>query len=262
MKKILITGISGFVGQNLIRCLLGENQYQIVGSVRQNSACQILSPNFQLVNVGDINNQTNWVDVLSGVDVIIHLAARVHCMGQTDKRYLPEFRKVNVAGTRRLIEQALEAGVKRFIFASTIKVCGEKSDHPLTEEEQADPKDAYAISKWEAEQLIQQYYASAKMNFFVFRLPLVYGPGVKGNLDRLVRLVKKGIPLPFGSIDNKRSMIYVKNLADILQKAIEAEEGMNQTYFVADDGALSTPGLIELIAHALGKKARLFTLPK
>jgi nucleoside-diphosphate-sugar epimerase len=193
---------------------------------------------------------------------VVHLAARVHVLREHSSDPLAEFRRVNRAGTRRLAEAAMAAGVERFVFVSTVKVHGEVSPgRPLVESDRLAPSDAYSISKYEAEQELADVCGRSGMRLTTLRPPLVYGPGVGGNFARLLKAVDRGVPLPFGALRNRRSMVYVENLADAIAAAIEARAANGGTYLVSDGEDVSTPELVRRPAAALGRRTRLLDVP-
>ena len=256
--KILITGQNGFIGKALFN-LIQQQKHQVRGTVRNKQKTQ---KNRDIVLVGNIDSTTDWKDPLTDVEVVIHLANRAHVLNDQVRDPLAIFREVNVAGTIQLAKQAVESGVKRFIFVSSIKVNGEQtSKHPFTVNDKPNPQDPYAISKLEAENTLRKIAQKSSMEIVIIRPPLVYGQGVKGNFQRLSRLVELGIPLPFSSIKNKRSLISLDNLLQILSKAVIDPAVANQTLLVSDALDLSTPQLIKKIANSIGKPARLFPFP-
>jgi nucleoside-diphosphate-sugar epimerase len=217
-----------------------------------------------MVVLGAIDGFTDWSAALCEVNVVIHLAARVHMMNDTSVDPLAEFRKVNVAGTLNLAQQAAKAGAKRFIFISSVKVNGEHTElgKPFTEVAAANPQDAYAISKFEAEQGLLQIAQQTGMEVVIIRPPLVYGAGVKANFASMMRVVKRGIPLPLGAIYNKRSFVYVENLVSLILCCIDHSAAANQTFLVSDGQDISTTELLRGCADALGVKARLLPIPQ
>ena len=256
--KILITGQNGFIGKALFNSLQ-QQKHQVRGTVRNKQKTQ---KNKDILVVGNIDSTTDWKDPLADIEVVIHLANRAHVLNEKVADPLAIFREVNVAGTIQLAKQAIESGVKRFIFVSSIKVNGEQtSKHPFTVNDKPNPQDPYAISKLEAENTLRKIAQKSSMEIVIIRPPLVYGQGVKGNFQRLSRLVELGIPLPFSSIKNKRSLISLDNLLQILSKAVIDPAVANQTLLVSDALDLSTPQLIKKIANSIGKPARLFPFP-
>jgi len=262
--KILVTGANGFIGQRLCETLLKAG-YFVRGAIRHlPSGVHSLksSNNADFVFIDDISQETNWSMALKGIDCIIHLAARVHIMKETSGDTFTVFRKVNAEGTSLLARMAADAGVKRFIFLSTVKVNGEGTEkHQFTERDTPNPHDDYSTSKWEAEQALHNISDSVGLEVVILRPPLVYGPGVKANFLRLLDMVNKNTPLPLSLVNNKRSMIYIGNLVDAIVRCIEHPVIANQTFLVNDGQDVSTPELIRMIARAMGKKARLFPCP-
>jgi len=253
--KILITGQNGFIGKALFK-LLQQQKHQVRGTVRNK---QKIQKNRDIVVLGNIGPTTDWMSALTGIEVVVHLANRAHVLNDQVRDPLAIFREVNVAGTIQLAKQAVESGVRRFIFVSSIKVNGEQtSKHPFTASDKLNPQDPYSISKVEAENALREIADKSSMEVVIIRPPLVYGQGVKGNYQRLTRLVELGVPLPFASIKNKRSLISLENLVQILAKATTHPAVANQTLLVSDGEDLSTPQLIEKIADSVGKPARLF----
>jgi len=228
--------------------------------VREKTALENCIP----IVISDISHATNWSTALSSVDVVIHLAARVHIMNDTSADPLAEFRKVNVEGTLNLARQAANAGVKRFIFVSSVKVNGEHTEagKPFNENSVTDPQDAYGISKLEAEQGLLKISQETGMEVVIIRPPLVYGAGVKANFASMMRAVKRGIPLPLGAIHNKRSFVYVGNLVSMIMCCIDHPAAANQVFLVSDGNDLSTTELLCCCAEALGVKARLLPVPQ
>jgi len=256
--KILITGQNGFIGKALFD-LLEQQSHQVRGTVRNESKVE---QGRDIVVVGNINSTTDWRNSLADIEVVIHLANRAHVFDDHAVDPLATFRQVNVDGTIQLAKQAIEFGVKRFIFVSSIKVNGEYTDsQPFRVNDKPNPQDSYAISKLEAENALREISAKSSMEVVIIRPPLVYGQGVKGNFERLTRIVESGIPLPFASVKNKRSLISLDNLLKILSETITHPEVVNQILLVSNKGDLSTPQLIKKIAVSIGKPARLFSFP-
>jgi nucleoside-diphosphate-sugar epimerase len=201
---------------------------------------------------------------LAGVSVVIHCAARVHVMNEEATEPLAEFRRVNVAGTLRLARQAAEAGVRRFLFVSSIKVNGEHSQpgRPFTADQHPAPGDPYGVSKCEAETGLRALSQETGMEVVIIRPPLVYGPGVKANFLAMMRWLWRGVPLPLGGItDNRRSLVFLDNLVDLIVTCIDHPAAANQTFLVSDDEDLSTTALLRRMAAALGRPARLVPVP-
>ncbi|MBW8328793.1 MAG: SDR family oxidoreductase [Thiobacillus sp.] len=252
--KIAVTGAAGFVGRALCSDLQAKD-HVVVPIVRR--ACGLSHE----VVVGDIGAATDWHAVLAGCDALVHLAARVHVMDDTAQDQLSLYRSTNTEATLNLARQAAEAGVKRFAFISTIKVNGEGRDAPYRESDAAAPEDAYAISKWEAEQGLLRIAQETGMEAVILRPPLVYGPGVKANFLRLMRTVERGWPLPLGAIRNRRSLLYLGNFVDAIRVCVEHPDAAGQTFLVDDGQPVSTPELIRGVARAMGRPARLLAVP-
>ncbi len=257
----LVTGANGFVGQVLCRDLI-ERGYAVRGAVRQEAA--VLPPGMEKIVVGPIDGNTDWSDALQGIDIVFHLAARVHVMREKSADPLAEFRKVNFEGTERLAKSAAAAGARRLVYVSSIKVNGENTrNKPFSEKDEPNPQDPYGVSKREAEAALQRISDETGLEVVVVRPPLVYGPGVGGNFARMLSWIRKGIPLPLGSVKNRRSMIYVENLADALIRCATHPEAANETFLVSDTETVSTPELIRILSEKMGVAPRTppFPLP-
>ena len=259
LNTVLVTGANGFVGKPL--CLALLEQGQVVRAAVRGENRQV--ENCETVAVGEIYGQTDWTNALLGIKVVVHLAARVHVMNDAATDALAEFRRVNVAGTLHLAKQAVEAGVQRFVFISSIKVNGEGTllGHPYTTEDLPVPVDPYGISKREAEDALRQLAIDTGLEVVIIRPPLIYGPGVKANFLSMIRLLDKGVPLPLGAIRNQRSLVALDNLIDLIITCIHHPAAANQTFLVSDGEDLSTPQLLQRTAAALGKKAWLLPVP-
>src|SRR3989338_9379558 len=267
--NFLVTGASGFVGKSLCAELLRRG-YAIRAAVRSGNA---RIDNVEQAIVGSIGGGTDWSAALRGVDVVIHLAARVHVMRETAGDPLAEFLEVNLHGTENLARQAARAGIKRLVYISSIKVNGEGCPHPLPlshgergervyrESDAPNPQGPYAVSKWQAEQALRQVAQETGLEVVIVRLPLVYGPGVKGNFIRLLKVVDKGIPMPLAGVRNKRSLIYLGNLVDALIICASHPAAAGRTYLVSDGEDIPTPELIRRLVRAMGHPAGLFPLP-
>jgi nucleoside-diphosphate-sugar epimerase len=252
--KVLVTGANGFVGRSLCECLITHG-HVVVPAVRRvsNRAGEAV--------VGNIDGATDWATALAACDAVVHLAARVHVMGDTAQDPLALYRATNTEATLNLARQAAQAGVKRFVFISTIKVNGEGRDAPYRETDVPAPEDTYAISKWEAEQGLQRIAADTGLEVVILRPPLVYGPGVKANFLRLLRTVARGWPLPLGAIRNRRSLLYLDNFVDAIRVCIVHPAAAGQTFLLDDGEPVSTPELIRALARAMGRPARLLAVP-
>ena len=271
-----MTGATGFIGTALCKRLLEEG-LSVHGTVRFLDP-SILPRGVAPVQLESIEKKGEWETILNDTDTVVHLAARVHAKKDSASNPFAEYRKVNVMGSERLALTAAEFGVKRFIFMSSAKVNGERTEGKsrgqrsevrgqgsvskqfFSEEDVPEPQDPYAVSKWEAEQVLHKNSDETGMELVVLRPPLVYGPGVKANFLKLMKIVDKGTPLPLAKIDNRRSFIYIENLVDAVLTCIKHSGSAGQTYFVSDNEDVSTPELIRKIASALKKPARLFPL--
>lgn len=259
--NILITGASGFIGSALVRSLLSHSSFSISTAVRDRSV-QFPS-GVQTFQVGDLDSHCDWSRPLQGVNVVIHTAARVHVQSDDRADSLAKCRRVNVAGTLNLARQAKLAGVQRFIYLSSIKVNGEAtlSGNPFSAEHQPDPADPYAISKYEAEKCLLEAVAGVGFEIVIIRPPLVYGFGVKANFQMMMRWLDKGIPLPLGAIHNKRSFVALDNLLSLIVTCIDHPAAANQIFLVSDGEDLSTTELLQRLAQAMGRSARLIPVP-
>lgn len=247
---ILLTGGTGFVGKQLYSALI--KSYQVLCALRNNRSADF----GECVEISEIDKNTQWSDALSGVNCVIHCAARVHIMNDSSSDPLAEFRAVNTAGTLNLARQAADVGVKRFIFLSSIKVNGESTSgcQPFTAFDTRRPKDPYGMSKSEAEEQLLVLGKETGMEIVIIRPPLVYGEGVKANFASLMKLVGKGFPLPFRAIkQNKRSLVSVYNVVDLIKVCIDHPKAANQVFLVSDDNDLSTAQMVALMAKVQGK---------
>ncbi len=264
--KVLVTGASGFVGRALVQRLGGMVGMRVLAAVRRPDASSLVSgPSTTVVCVGAELplDQVDWSAALEGVDAVVHLAARVHVLHDESTDPLAACRAVNVAGTLNLARQCVRAGVKRFVFVSSVKVNGEATvaGQRFTEVDVPAPQDAYAISKFEAEQGLRYLSEQSGMEVVIIRPPLVYGRGVKANFAALVRGVQRGWLLPLGAVCNQRSLVALDNLVDLIVVCLAHPGAANETFLVSDGHDLSTPDLIRGIAHAVGAKPRLLRVP-
>lgn len=254
--KIMVTGAGGFIGNSLCETLNCYG-FEVISAVR---ASKNLALNEMVI--GEIDLHTNWKYLLNQVDVVIHLAARVHVMHDNNRDSVSLYRDINVNATENLARQSALAGVKRFVFVSSIKVNGELTNaEPFNESHIPEPQDPYGISKWEAEEMLRRIGNETGMEIVIVRPPLVYGPGVKANFYNLLKLADKSVPMPFGSINNSRSMIYLGNLVDALIQCATHPKAANQAYLVSDGKDVSTPELVDMIANAMKKPSRVFRFP-
>lgn len=251
--KVLVTGGTGFVGRVVVQSLTlaGHAVRLALRNPLESSSCEYAL-------VGDIGPATQWSGALKGVDAVVHLAARVHVM-RDHAGGAEEFRRANTEATIRLGRATVEAGVCRFVFMSTIKVNGEATiDRPFCPNDGPLPTDGYARSKHAAEEGLRNL---AGLETVVIRPPLVYGPGAKGNLARLCRLARAGLPVPFGAVRNRRDLVGVANLADLVTRCVSHPAAPGGTFLVSDGQALSTPQLYSMIAEALGRRPRMVSVP-
>lgn len=252
--KILVTGSTGFVGRALIRRLVADG-YKVRAASRRPVADPVAH---ETVTIGGIDGGTDWRPALEGVDGVVHLAARVHVMRDTPDG-VKAFHGTNTEGTLNLANQAVASGARRFLFVSSIKVNGEgTSASPYSPSSTPAPVDAYGASKLAAEVGLR---AMTGLETVIIRPPLVYGPGVKGNLLRFCRLALAGVPVPFGSIANRRDLIGVENLVDVLQRSLRHPAAAHRTFFVSDGRPMSTPELYTAIATAMDRPARILCVP-
>ena len=257
--KVLVTGASGWVGRCLCLRLI-DGDFQVCAAVR--SVVQA-SRELEVALVESIDGSTDWRVALTGVQVVVHLAARVHVMNDRSTDPLAEFRKVNVQGTLNLARQAAAAGVRRFVFISSIKVNGESTQpgRSFTADDVPAPLDAYGISKMEAEQGLRQIADQTGMEVVIIRPPLVYGPGGKANFAAMMRWLQRGVPLPLGAIHNQRSLVALDNLVDLIVLCLMHPPAANQTFLVSDGEDVSTSELLRRMGQAMGRQARLIPVP-
>lgn len=254
---ILLTGSTGFVGSTLFAELKKLSDFQVVSAVR--SAVSPASDD--VVVVGNIDGTTDYSAALNGVDVVVHAAARAHIMRDEVADPQAEFRKVNVEGTLNLAKQAVAAGVKRFIFISSIGVHGLNSSRPFKETDTEAPHDAYAISKYEAEQGLRKLANETGLEVVIIRPPLVYGGAAPGNFRSLINLANKSVPLPFGSVNNHRSMVYVGNVVSFIIRCINHPNAANEAFLVSDGDDVSLCSLLVMMRAAMGRSACLVPVP-
>jgi nucleoside-diphosphate-sugar epimerase len=258
--RILVTGAEGFVGRILCPVLEGQG-YDVVRAVRVAGSAP--ERHEETTVAREIHGDTDWSGVLLGVDVIVHLAAKAHMMKIGPASRLANFREVNVAGTARLVTAAATAGVRRIVYLSTIKVNGESTGRtPFTSSQLPNPVDPYGVSKAEAEAVLRKLEKALGIEVVIIRPPLIYGRGVKGNLRSLLTAIEGGIPLPFGAVRNRRDLISVYNLCDLITVCIEHGDAGGRTFLVADNEPLSTAELVRHIASAQSKNPRLLDVPE
>jgi nucleoside-diphosphate-sugar epimerase len=258
--KALVTGASGFVGSAMVRCLLAHaSTRRVVVAVRRSDPARQGDPRLAERLISGLDGAQDWSDALVDVQAVVHCAARVHVMHDGAADPLSEFRRVNVEGTLALARQAARAGVRRFVFASSIKVNGEETGRgrPFTADDVPAPLDAYGQSKHEAEQGLRELASRTGMEVVIVRPPLVYGPGVKANFASMMRWLRKGVPLPLGAIDNRRSLVALDNLVDLMHLCLTHPSAADQTFLVSDGEDVSTTQLLRRMGAALGHPARL-----
>jgi nucleoside-diphosphate-sugar epimerase len=260
---ILVTGASGFVGRALVKRLTADrNSVGVVIAVRRSG---IAVPNgVKSIQVGDLLPITDWGTSLQGVSTVVHCAARVHVINDKCSDPLAEFRRVNVDGTANLARQAVAAGVRRFVYLSSIKVNGEftEAGRAFTADDHPSPEDPYGVSKHEAELALHQIEAATGMEVVIIRPPLVYGPGVKANFESMLRWLARGVPLPLAAMThNRRSLVALDNLVDLIVTCMSHPAAANQTFLVSDGEDLSTADLLRRMGTAMGHPARLFYVP-
>lgn len=252
---ILITGATGFVGTGLVGEL--SNRQLAHRPISRNRRDGFYA-------IGNIDGTTDWSDALVGITTVVHLAARVHVMKESAADPLSAFRSANVDATLNLARQSAKAGVTRFIFLSSIKVNGETTDNrpAFTADDIADPHDPYGQSKHEAEQALLTFARTSNMQVTIIRPPLIYGPGVKANFAALLKLTRSRLPLPIGSIDNNRSLVFLGNLVDFIICCIGSEKAANQIFLVSDNEDVSTSELVRRLGQEMNVKPRLIPVPR
>ncbi len=260
-RKVMVTGGTGFVGGGVLKRLIHESGCTVVAAIR--SPYVALPAGVSMFSMAGLAADTDWFQALDGVDVVVHCAARVHVMHENAGEPLLMYRQVNVEGTLALARQAAAAGVRRFVFLSSIKVNGESTvpSRPFTPDDAPAPTDPYGVSKMEAEDRLCALADATGMEVVIIRPVLVYGPGVKANFLSMMRWLNKGVPLPLGAIRNKRSLVALDNLVDLIVTCIDHPAAANHTFLVSDGEDLSTSGLLRRMGAALGKPARLLPVP-
>jgi len=260
-REIAVTGANGFVGRALVNRLLADDVFGISGGVR--SAAASLPSRVKHVVLGDLGGNPDFTGFLDGVEIIVHCAARVHVMDETALDPLASFRRINTEATLRLANKAVDAGVRRFVFLSSIKVHGERTENglPFKSADRCHPLDPYGRSKFEAESQLTELAARTGLEVVIVRPVLIYGPGVKANLRSLMSWLNRGLPLPLGAVRNQRSLLAMDNLVDLLVTCINHPSAPGGIFLASDGEDLSTPELATKVSAALGRKARLVPVP-
>lgn len=260
-RSIGVTGASGFVGRALVM-QIAETKNSCTSAYR-GSPPSGLPPQVRSVTVGDLSRETDWSSFLQGLDVVLHAAARVHVLNDRSGDPLSEYRRVNVEGTLALARQAAAAGVKRFVFLSTIKVNGEEtaSEQAFRASDKPKPSDPYALSKLEAETGLVELGARQGMEVAIIRPPLVYGPGVKANFLSMMRWVDRGVPLPLGAVNNRRTLVALPNLIDLVLLCTHHPEAAGKVILAGDAEDLSTADLLGRLYAIMGRPNRLISVP-
>jgi UDP-glucose 4-epimerase len=255
-KRVLVTGASGFVGRNLCQFLVRRG-WEVVAATRRVPAVGMSDVSVRALPLSA--DARDWQDALASVDCVVHLAATVHQMNRTSASI--DYRAVNLEGTKFVAVQAAIAGVKRFVYLSSIKVNGEGGTRIYRSDDEPMPVDDYGRSKMESESALERISAQTGLKVVIIRPPLVYGPGVRANFKRLLQLAALGVPLPFGSIRNRRSLVGIENLVDFVASCMEHPAAAGQTWLVSDGEDLSTPELVAKLMHLMGKKPIFFPVP-
>jgi nucleoside-diphosphate-sugar epimerase len=258
-KLILVTGANGFIGKHLLSAL-HQDGWQIRVALRRDFSEPPSVP-IQAHTITDIDGQTDWQEALQGVNVVIHLAARAHILQDHSSDPEADFLRVNTDGTANLVKQAIRCGVQHFIFLSSVGAMATVSDQTLTEESFCQPDTSYGRSKLKAEEALVALASNSAMTWTILRPTLVYGFGNPGNMERLIKLINLGLPLPFGSIHNQRSFTYVGNLVDAILRILTHPNAINQIFLVSDGEDISTPELMRLIARSTQQSSTLFPCP-
>jgi nucleoside-diphosphate-sugar epimerase len=260
MTHVLVTGADGFIGKALCRRMLDEG-WNVRGAIRSVEKKESLPNGVDAIEIGSIGPDTRWETALKDIEAVVHLAAQLNFKKHDSVETISLYRKTNVIGTIHLAKVAESMGVRRFIFLSSIKVIGEEKAGPYTEKDKPIPIGPYGMFKLEAEEFLEEFNSCTSLEVVVLRPPLVYGPGVKGNFLKILKLVDKGVPLPFERVENHRSLIFIDNLIDAIITCLKHPDAAGEKYFVSDAEIVSTPEFIRRIAASLGRPARLFSLP-
>lgn len=258
MPRVLVTGANGFVGRTLCG-VLTQYGFLVRGAYRNPEQTRIVVA--EKITVGEITGTTDWAAALEGVTAVIHTAARAHVLGDSSANS-ELYMETNARGTRQLADAAVRAGVRRFIYVSSVKVNGEETTaRGYGPDDEPQPKDAYGRSKWLGESYLHEVASRGSMETAIVRPPLVYGPGVRANFLRLMSWVDRGLPLPLGAIDNRRSLVSIQNLCDLLRHLVECHLVSGRKWMVSDNDDVSTPELIRRIGTAMNRRVRLVPVP-
>lgn len=259
---ILVTGSTGFVGKQLVPYLL-KNTEATLCLAQRSAHHEFINSRIDYFKFSELNENVQWQSALTNCNIVIHLAARAHVMQEKAKSPLDLYRVINTKATLNLARQAAKAKVKRFIYISSIKVNGEETNgqNKFLPDDRVKPTDPYALSKFEAEEGLMEIAKSTDLEVVIIRPPLIYGPLVKGNFLKMLTLVQKGIPLPLAKTHNKRSLVSVYNLVDLITVCLEHKNAANQIFLVSDGEDLSTTAIINKMAYASGRSARYFAMP-
>lgn len=260
--NVLVTGANGFVGRAVVAHLTRRTDGRVRGAVRRCEAAP--SNGMDVVAVGELSEATDWSRALEGMDAVVHTAARVHQMRETAPDPLAEFRRVNAAATLHLAEQAARHGVRRFVFVSSVKVNGGYSpkDRPYRADDAPQANDPYGISKLEAEEGLWALARRTGLEVVVVRPVLVYGPGVKANFEAMMRSLQRGLPLPLGGVRNRRSLVALHNLVDLIATVLVHPKAAGEVFMASDGEDVSTPDLLRRTAAAMGVRVRLLPIPE
>ncbi len=262
MPDFAVTGANGFVGSRLCELLVnsGSTVRSCIRPGRPNDKCAVI----EVAAIEDFCDAAEWARSFENVDCVVHLLARVHRPDNQARDALAEYRRTNVEGSVAALQGAARSGVRRFVFLSSIKVNGEAASvaSPFLASDTPEPLDAYAVSKWEAEQRLRRESVVLGVELVILRPVLVYGPGVRANFLRLLRLVSSGVPLPLGAIENLRSLLYLDNLCDLIRVSARHSAAAGETFLVSDGAPVSTPELLRRIAFHMGRSSRVFPAPR